>query len=608
MRPAPERAPDRGATAPGMTEGRASPDGPLAWGRRLLAHEQVLLFALSLMIGAAAGAGGIAFYEGIYLFQGLFYGSSSPLLVSAVKAMPWWAVIAAPAVGGLGVGLFLRYAMPGRRPVGVADVIEASALRAGHMSLRAGLAGALANAASIGAGASAGREGPVVHFGATLGGWLAHRLGLGRTLSRTLLGCGVAAAIAASFNAPIAGVFFALEVVIGHYALSAFAPVVLSAVIGTIISRMWFGEHPAFVVPSHEIVSFLEVPAFALLGVACAGQAIVLMRSVDVVGRTMARLPVPVWVRPAIAGALVGVIGLAAPEVLGVGYEATDIAIRGGFTFDVLLVLVVAKTAATAISLGGGFGGGVFSPALFLGAMLGGLFGLVAQIPFPDLHSGIGAYTLIGMGAVSAAVLAAPISTILIVFELTNDYHLTIAVMIATVVSTAITRALHGYSFFTWQLALRNIELHGGHEVAVLRDLRVRDVMRTDHVTISADAGIHDIRARLVRAPMGELFEVSPEGRLVGIITLADIGEQAFDLDCGDVRADEVARHDPPILTPADSLETARGMFARYEEGLLPVVDNAQHRHLVGCIDERDLMRAYNRTLERLRREEHGEV
>lgn len=576
--------------------------------RHIAAYEQVLLFTLSLLIGAAAGAGAIVFYELIYLFQGVAFGSTSPFLVSVVEAMPWWAVIAAPTAGGLGVGLFLRFVMPARRPVGVADVIEASALRAGHMSLKAGLAGALVNAASIGAGASVGREGPVVHIGATLGGWLAHKLRLGRSMSRTLLGCGVAAAIAASFNAPIAGVFFALEVVIGHYALSAFAPVVLAAVIGTIASRMWFGDYPAFIVPSHEIVSFLEIPAFALLGVACAVQAIVLMRSIALVSRAAERLPMPVWLRPAIAGALVGAIGIAAPEVLGVGYEATDTAIRGGFAFDVLLVLVVAKTAATAISLGGGFGGGIFSPSLFLGAMLGGLFGLVAQIPFPDLHSGIGAYTLIGMGAVSAAVLAAPISTILIIFELTNDYELTIAVMIATVIATALTRGVHGFSFFTWQLARRNIKLHGGHEVAVLRDLRVRDVMRTDHVTVTEDAGIQDIRARLVRAPMGELFEVTADGRLVGIITLADVGEQAFDLECGDVCADEVARHDPPILTPADSLEAARAMFSRYEEGLLPVVDNAQHRHLVGCIDERDLMRAYNRALERLRREEHGEL
>ena len=259
---------------------------------------------------------------------------------------------------------------------------------------------ALASALSIGVGASVGREGPVVHLGASLGSWVAKRLHLGRVLARTLLGCGVAAAVAASFNAPIAGSFFALEVVVGHYALSAFAPIVIASVTGTLISRARYGDYPAFILPDDWIIaSFWEFPGFALLGLVSAAAAIVFMWSIMFTEDTVERLPLPKWSRPAFAGLLVGLIALAFPEVLGVGYEATDKALSDLYPLWFLVALIVAKTAATAISLGGGFAGGVFSPSLYVGAMVGGAYGIIATQAFPELSSGHGAYTIIGMGA-----------------------------------------------------------------------------------------------------------------------------------------------------------------------------------------------------------------
>ncbi len=360
--------------------------------RRFGRNDQLILSVLAVVIGAASGGAAIVFREAIDGVQWLFYGFGSQNVASLAAELPFWRVLLAPALGGLLIGLFIYFFMPGRRPQGVPDVIEANALHGGRMSLAAGLKGAIVSAASIGVGASVGREGPVVHLGASLGSWLARRLHLGRKLSRTLLGCGVAAAIAASFNAPIAGVFFALEVVIGHYALSAFAPIVIAGVTGTIVSRAYYGDYPAFVLPrEHVITSFLEFPAFALLGVVCAVAAIALMRTITLTEDVIKRTAVPQWLRPAIGGLMVGGLAISHPQVLGVGYEATNAALSELYPLWLLLLLIVFKTAATAVSLGSGFGGGIVSPSLFIGAMVGGAFGIIATEAFPHLSSGHGA-------------------------------------------------------------------------------------------------------------------------------------------------------------------------------------------------------------------------
>lgn len=576
--------------------------------KRLVRNDQLVTSVAALVVGLAAAAGAVAFREAIAGLQWLFLGFYHELVASGAREAERWRVILTPAAGGLLVGALARWLMPGGRPQGVANVIEASALRAGRMSARQAAGAAAMSAISIGAGASVGREGPAVHLGAALASFVGRPLHLTRSQSRTLLGCGVASAVAASFNAPIAGVFFALEVVVGHYALSALAPIVIASVTGTIVSRIWFGDFPAFRLGDHEIVSFLQFPAFALLGVACAIAAIALMRLTEIVELRTSDLPMR-WLHPAAAGLAVGGIAVWYPEILGVGYEATDNALKEQYGFQMLVTLAVLKILMTALCLGAGFGGGVFSPSLFIGAMVGGAFGIVATHPFPDLSSGHGAYTLIGMGAVAGAVLGAPISTILIIFELTSDYRLTIAVMIAVVIASLITRVWHGPSFFTDQLKRRGLELQGGHDMAALRALRVHDVMRHDHIAVPVDATLDTLRDRLRQAPMNELFVVDADDRLVGTITLAELGDAAFDhSQDGERCAGDLARRSPPVLAMSDDLQKAIRRFSEVDEGLLGVVDDHDGTRLMGCLHERDVMRAYNTALVNLRKEEHGET
>ena len=577
--------------------------------RRILRNDQLVLALLAVVIGAAASAGAIGFRLLLGGVQFLGFGFSSERVATLASGLPWWQILLVPCIGGLAVGLLLRYVMPGQAPLGVPDVMEASALRGARMSLGAGLTAACVSATSLGVGASTGREGPVVHLGATLGAWLARRLRLSETLSRTLLGCGVAAAVAASFNAPIAGVFFALEVVIGHYALSAFAPIVLASVTGTVVSRLHYGDFPAFILPqSYEIVSFLEFPAFALLGLVSALVALIFMRAVDASGTLAQRLDLPLVLRPAVGGLAVGAIAIVFPEVLGVGYETTDAALRAAIPLWLLLALVVAKTAATAISIGFGFGGGVFSPSLFLGAVSGGAFGVIATHVFPELSSGHGAYTLVGMGAVAGAVLGAPISTILIVFEMTSDYELTIAVMVAVVIASVVTDQSFGRSLFTWQLEKRGINLKGGREIGLLSRVRVSDVMKRDYAAVRPDATLEEMHDRLRTARYGELFVLDAEDRLVGVITVADLAHAPEPAE-GDEPpcAAKVARREPPMVLADDEVRRAMRLMDSAGESHLPVVEDRESRRVVGFLHEHDVVLAYHRALLQARAEERGD-
>jgi chloride channel protein, CIC family len=408
-------------------------------------------------------------------------------------------------------------------------------------------------------------------------------------------------------------VFFALEVVIGHYALTAFAPIVMASLVATVGSRAIYGDFPAFIVPNYTI-SALEFPAFAMLGIAAAVLAVGFMRSIALVAQQMARLPIPPWTRPAVGGLGVGILAIAFPEVLGVGYGSTDLALKGEFALALLIGLMLAKTAATALTIGSGFGGGVFSPSLFLGAMLGGAVGTIAGVVAPHLSlaegstvfAGEGAYAMVGMGAVAGAVLGAPISTILIIFELTGDYQLTMGVMLGTVVASVITSQWHGTSFFRGVLVQRGVDIAKRVEADLLQAERVDALMSKRYTAVPLATGLADLRLYLQTAAYNELFVVTEDGRLFGSITLNDFDHEAlFDHVLDDlVIAADVARRNPPMLEASDNLQDAITLMETVHEEHIPVVNNRKDRQLVGFVHEKDVMLAYNKALVRLHRDE----
>ncbi len=509
---------------------------------------------LAVVIGIAVAYGVIAFRSLIGIVQLAWIGTMSEAVVTAARDTPSWIIFLAPVIGGLIVGLLLDFVIPSRRAEAVADVIEARVKGDGEISAQRGLTSAFITALSLGSGASAGREGPAVHIGATFASIFAHAFDLPPATRRALFGSGVAAAVTASFNAPLAGALFALEVVLGHYALSAFIPIAIASVGATVITRLHLGDFPAFIVPEYQITSYLEFPAFALLGMTCGVVAICFQNSVVIADWVARRMTVPLWTRPVIGGAMVGAIAVVFPEVLGVGYEATDNALKQQYTLGMLLALLVAKTAATAITIASRFGGGVFSPSLYLGAMAGGAYGLIAASVFPEMASSHGLYAIVGMGAVSAAVLGAPISTTLIVFELTGGYEVTIALLLAVSMSMALMQVFQGRSFFHWQLSLRGVFLEDGPQ---------RQLTRTIYV--------HQFMTRL--GPDEDNTPPRDEGT--------------------------------PLLTPQDTLATALNSFNEVGLSRIPVVDAGNRDVLIGWAYHVKALDRFNAALIEVSAEEH---
>jgi len=597
-----------GAAANRSTELGMNLASQFARTRSLLQNDQVLMAVVAALVGVLVAYAAIAFRLSIGGVQWLSYGIYAEKLIGRVTELPVWQVVLVPAAGGLVVGLFLQFIMPGGRPMGVAHVIEAMALRNGHMRLRDGLAAAFVSVVSLGAGASTGREGPMVHLGATIAGAATRHLGLSPHLGRTLLGCGVAASVAASFNAPIAGVFFALEVVVGHYALSAFAPVVIASVAGTVICRAHLGEQPAFLLPQFGVNSLWEFPAFMLLGAVCAVVAMIFMWSIFYAERVVKSLKVPDWLKPAAGGLAIGAIAVEFPQILGVGYEATDAALNELLPLWLLLLLIVLKTAATAISIGCRFGGGVFSPSLFIGAMTGGAFGLMAAGVFPHLAASHGAYAIVGMSAVAAAVLGAPISTILIVFELTGDYQITVAVMAATSIATMIVQQVQGRSFFHWQLENWGLNLRGGRARHLLQTLTVQDVLAEDFDKISERTSIAEIKSMFSRLPHGTFVVVDDADKLVGTISFADLKQIAFDPSLDSlINARDVAHSHAPAPLLGDTLEEVLAVMDVSGEEHLAVIADTADRSILGIVHHGDVLRAYNRALLEAQAEEHDD-
>lgn len=454
---------------------------------------QVQFWFIALIIGIAAGTAALFFRKGIELLQAWLYGTDNVQHIhSFVESLPWYLILVIPILGGLAVGLILHRFTPDGRARSVADVIEGSAMHNGRVETKAGIASALASMITLSSGGSSGREGPVVHMAGVISTWVSNRIAADGITGRDLLGCAVAAAVSASFNAPIAGALFALEVVLRHFAVHAFAPIVIASVAGTVINRLEYGGVTEFALPSGDALGFyVELPAFVMLGLLSGLIAVALMRAVfwaeDMGNVVQRRTGLPRYLRPAVAGAMLGGLAVFYPHIIGVGYETTSLALTGQLGFWDAIVFAILKTIAVAVTMAGRMGGGVFSPSLMVGALVGLGYGIVATSIFPEWSGAVTLYALAGMGAVAAAVLGAPISTTLIVFELTGDWQTGLAVMVAVSLSTALSSRLVDRSFFLTQLERRGIHLAAGPQAYLLAMFTVSAVMRKPDDPRAAD-------------------------------------------------------------------------------------------------------------------------
>ncbi|WP_375173585.1 chloride channel protein [Pseudooceanicola sp.] len=529
---------------------------------------QVQFWLIALAVGIASGAAALGFRKGIEALQAYLYRTEDITRLSTFAGdLPWYWVLAIPILGGLTVGVILHLFTPDGRVRSVADVIEGAALNNGRVEERAGLASAAASLITLSTGGSSGREGPVVHLASVISSRVLHWMKADGVTGRDLLGCAVAAAVSASFNAPIAGALFALEVVLRHFAIHAFAPIVIASVAGTVINRLEFGGVTEFTLPAASMLQFYEeLPAFLILGAICGLVAGTLMRSIfaaeDVASYVQRRYHVPRWLRPGLAGALLGILAIWFPHIIGVGYETTSLALTGQILFWPAVYLTVIKTLAVSITIGGRMGGGVFSPSLMIGALTGLAFGHIATAIFPDVSGSATLYALAGMGGVAAAVLGAPISTTLIVFELTGDWATGLAVMVTVSISTAIGTRLVDRSFFLTQIERRGVHLAAGPQAYLLGLLKAQQVMR----------------------PRGD--------------KRAPPDEECWErIEAGD------------YIDAQSTLEAALPAFDRSGAVYLPVVQLTradQPPDLLGALYHVDALRAYNRALAATAAEEHS--
>lgn len=550
---------------------------------------------LALLVGVGAGAGAIVFRYLIEGFTELFSGHSDPAALGHfsnphVPLLGPFVVLAIPVLGGLLYGPLVYRFAPEARGHGVPEVMLAVHSQEGRIRGRVPVVKALASAICIGAGGSVGREGPIVQIGSAIGSAVGQLTKVAGQEMRLLVACGAAGGIAATFNAPIAGVFFALELILRDFQTRSFGLVVLSSVVATAVGRIAFGAEAFLTLPGFHVVSGIEYPIYVVLGVvgALVGLAFirVLYGAEDLADRVWRG---PAWLRPAVGGVLLGCLLLALPQMYGVGYPVLEGAIGGQYAFAFLLALLGGKILATSLTLSIGGSGGVFAPSLFMGAMLGSAFGIAVHALLPGATASAGAYGLVGMAAVFAAAGRAPITAVIIVFELTGDYSIILPLMLAVVVATGISRRLSPDSIYTLKLRRRGIDIEHPAGAPAFAGMVVGDVMGTPPAALAADASPSEAAAVFLREGRSALPVLAVNGGLGGVLSVRDL-ERA-----GDGKEVAALVEEAPALYADEPLATAIEWLTAGDRDGLPVLD-PQTEEMIGWIDHRDVLRAYSGT------------
>jgi len=563
---------------------------------RLGASQYGFTMLVAVVIGLLGGLGAIVFRQLISLVQFLAYGTHS-FSLSLFESLSWWHVMIVPAIGGLIIGPVVYYFARETRGHGVPEVMEAVVVRQGVIRKRIVAAKTLVSAICIGTGGSVGREGPIVQIGSAIGSTIGQILKVSPSRLRTMVGCGAAAGIAATFNAPIAGVLFALEIILGDFGVRRFTPIVVSSVIATAISHQFLGDSPAFnIAVTYDMVSPFELLTYSLLGAVSGLVALAYIWMVYGSEDLFDKLKAPPLLKPALGGLLIGVVGLNFPEIFGVGYETIEMALNEEVAWILLIQLVGIKLLATSLTLGSGGSGGIFAPSLFIGAVLGGALGHLFHSYLPGLTASSGAYALVGMGALVAAVTHAPLTSIVIIFEMTNDYRIILPLMFACIIGTAISSRLNPNSIYTTKLARRGLNILRGREVNVFASLQTRSVLSTDFVSVSKNTDLGTMLELMMEHPHAYLYVVGRDGRYEGLVAVRHLRSAILDRDLlhNLVIAHDLMINDVPTVRGSDRLDRVMRLFATTEWEELPVVDDGNGERLVGVINRKSLIEAYN--------------
>ncbi|MBU0945342.1 MAG: chloride channel protein [Proteobacteria bacterium] len=549
---------------------------------------------LALVIGSLAGLGAVAFKFLLVLGIDLLW-SGEGAFCHRFAAAPWYLQLAIPCLAGLVVGPVITWLAPELRGPGVPEVMEAMALSEGRIRGRVVLLKTAVTALMISAGGSLGREGPIVQIGSSIGSAITSLFHMPTEQRRLAVACGAAAGIAATFQAPMAGTLFVVEILLFDLEVMNLSNIVIAAVTGTLISRPFLHETSIFIIPEFSLNHSAELGLYLALGLVAGFLSLLLMLAVFSLPRFYQWLRVPAWLTPACGGLLVGCVGLVMPRALGVGYETINDALAGNLSLSLLLIILFWKVVATGFSLGSGMSGGIFAPSLVLGAMLGGCVGYLAQLIWPEHPIFPAHYALIGMGAVVSGTTLAPITAILTIFELTYSYQVILPLMVACIASLLVVRFFHGYSIYETKLHLRGVNIVRGHDVNLLRSMWVTDYMDREFQTIEEGMDISEVLEQVERSLFPHFLVLDKEGLLSGILTLRDLkGVLAHPerLQPGLSAADFMSRN-VVTVSEHDDMERVFHLFAKHPYTLMPVVRPNNARKVVGVIREASLVTAY---------------
>ncbi len=585
-------------------------------GHRWLIRQEVLyLSLLAMLVGVLSGYAALLLRFGIEWVATLWTGEIA--WDRALETIPWYIFLLAPTSAGLLIGLINARLLTHGEMRGVAGVLADLVQRGGRINRKQLITETFGSAISIGSGAALGREGPTVALGAVIASEVGYYLKLTEHQVRTLVGCGVAAGIAASFNTPIAGVLFALEVILADYAVATFSPIVISSVIATVISRSELGNFPAFMIPEYHLISTWEIGIYMGIGLACGLIAALLIALIGRLRMLLVRYIPDRRFRPVLAGLCIGLLGLGIPHVMSIGYgtvgnillERIDPVLFGiAFPLGVFFaVVLVGKLLAISLSFAAGFPGGLLGPALFLGAVVGALFGNMVHDFAPSFTEGYGAYALVACGALTAAALQAPITIMLMVFELSADYRIMLPLMAACIVATLVKRAFGRESVFTEALAEHGIETEWGLEQSWMRSVKVSRIQWRPIPSIPENTPLADLKRIYVDSGKGCVQVVDDKDDMLGIITFTDLQPWLLDASMDHIAvASEVCNHNVMTISESDSLLDAIATFDREVFEQLPVTAANNPRRVLGILSRQSVFSTYHKLI--VKHGEHGDA
>ncbi|MFO1167129.1 MAG: chloride channel protein [Rhodoblastus sp.] len=568
------------------------------WVRAFVRTREAGLVIVALFIGAVSGLLVTGMSLASQFLHEVLFGLPRGLRLSLAPSLEAWRAVAMVTAGGVLLALLAKYVAPRFRGR-VHDAIEANALLGGRMSIGGSLFITLQTMVSNGFGGSVGLEAAYTQICAAFSSRFGRELGARRNDMRLLVACGAAGAIAAAFNAPLAGAFYAFETILGAYSVASLAPIAASAVVSTLVSRVFVDHSLLPTPPGGESLAPSAFAHILIVALLCSGVAIALMSMVANAERVFNSLIKPVWLRPIVGGLIVGLIGAAAPAALGSGHGAILLASSPDFTAAALLALLILKFTASSVSLGSGFRGGLFFASLMIGAYVGRCYADATALIAFTARAEPAAMAVVGLAALGTGIVGAPMSMTFLALEMTGDFGVTLSAFIASLIVSLVVRGTFGYSFATWRFHLRGETIRGPHDIGWMRDLSVARMMRKDVRTLPEDTTIGQARIRVPLGTTKEVMLTDADGRYTGTVLVGDM--HAAEADPTEPIA-RIAHLQKAYLTPRATVKDALDMFAAQEADVLAVVTDETNRRVIGRLSEAHALRRYGEELEKRNR------